>query len=126
MFIYSYNPAAERTMFLERNLGRWPFYFFKLAVPSEQKLAELLNVIILSGQKVTARGINRELLDYLEHHGLISHRQYGFQNQRTTGDLLAYVTQSWRKLIHSYVVSEIPVVRVEFETLNNKKELLRR
>nr|CAH7759039.1 unnamed protein product [Callosobruchus chinensis] len=29
-------------------------------------------------------------------------RQYGFRHQRSTGDLLAYVTHVWNKLIHSF------------------------
>ncbi|CAH2017414.1 unnamed protein product [Acanthoscelides obtectus] len=52
--------------------------------------------------KVMERCINRELLDYLERHTLISDRQYGFRHQRSTGDLLAYVTQLWSKLIQSH------------------------
>ncbi|CAH1955819.1 unnamed protein product [Acanthoscelides obtectus] len=48
------------------------------------------------------RCINRELLDYLERHSVISDRQYGFRHQRSTGDLLAYVTQLWSKLIQSH------------------------
>ncbi|CAH1979320.1 unnamed protein product [Acanthoscelides obtectus] len=52
--------------------------------------------------KFAHRCINRELLDYLERHSLISDRQYGFRHQRSTGDLLAYVTQLWSKLIQSH------------------------
>ncbi|CAH1972377.1 unnamed protein product [Acanthoscelides obtectus] len=52
--------------------------------------------------KFAHRCINRELLNYLERHSLISDRQYGFRHQRSTGDLLAYVTQLWGKLIQSY------------------------
>ncbi|CAH1967871.1 unnamed protein product [Acanthoscelides obtectus] len=58
--------------------------------------------IALALHKVMERCINRELLDYLERHGLISDKQYGFRHQRSTGDLLAYVTQLWSKLIQSY------------------------
>ncbi|CAH2019809.1 unnamed protein product [Acanthoscelides obtectus] len=52
--------------------------------------------------KFAHRCINRELLDYLERHSLISDRQYGFRHQRSTGDLLAYVTPLWSKLIQSH------------------------
>nr|CAH7712389.1 unnamed protein product [Callosobruchus chinensis] len=41
-------------------------------------------------------------MKYLELHHLINDRQYGFRHQRSTGDLLAYVTHVWNKLIHSF------------------------
>ncbi|CAH1979970.1 unnamed protein product [Acanthoscelides obtectus] len=56
----------------------------------------------LENWKFAHKCINRELLDYLECHSLISDRQYGFRHQRSTGDLLAYVTQLWSKLIQSH------------------------
>nr|CAH7717054.1 unnamed protein product [Callosobruchus chinensis] len=46
--------------------------------------------------------VNQELMKYLELHQLINNRQYGFRHQRSTGDLLAYVTHVWNKLIHSF------------------------
>nr|CAH7728879.1 unnamed protein product [Callosobruchus chinensis] len=52
----------------------------------------LLSVI----SKVMEKCVNQELMKYLEL------RQYGFQQQRSTGDLLAYVTHVWNKLIHSF------------------------
>ncbi|CAH1975825.1 unnamed protein product [Acanthoscelides obtectus] len=66
--------------------------------PYNYRPIALLSVI----SKVMERCINRELLDYLERHSLISDRQYGFRHQRSTGDLLAYVTQLWSKLIQSH------------------------
>nr|CAH7749145.1 unnamed protein product [Callosobruchus chinensis] len=41
-------------------------------------------------------------MKYLELHQLINDRQYVFRHQRSTGDLLAYVTHVWNKLIHSF------------------------
>nr|CAH7723554.1 unnamed protein product [Callosobruchus chinensis] len=46
--------------------------------------------------------VNQELMKYLELHQLINDSQYGFRHQRSTGDLLAYVTHMWNKLIHSF------------------------
>nr|CAH7747546.1 unnamed protein product [Callosobruchus chinensis] len=46
--------------------------------------------------------VNQELMKYLELLQLINDRQYGFRHQRSTGDLLAYVTHVWNKLIHSF------------------------
>nr|CAH7767055.1 unnamed protein product [Callosobruchus chinensis] len=46
--------------------------------------------------------VNPELMKYLELDHLINDRQYGFRHQRSTGDLLAYVTHVWNKLIHSF------------------------
>ncbi|CAH1958902.1 unnamed protein product [Acanthoscelides obtectus] len=51
------------------------------------RLIALLSVI----SKVTEMQINRELLDYLERHGLITDRRYGFRHQRSTGDLVLSV-----------------------------------
>nr|CAH7749301.1 unnamed protein product [Callosobruchus chinensis] len=42
-------------------------------------------------------------MKYLELHQLINDRQYRFRHQRSTRDLLAYVTHVWNKLIHSFV-----------------------
>nr|CAH7723713.1 unnamed protein product [Callosobruchus chinensis] len=52
--------------------------------------------------KVMEKCVNLELMKYLELHQLINGRQYGFRHQRSTGDLLAYVTHVWNKLIHSF------------------------
>ena len=45
--------------------------------------------------KVMERIINTKLIRYLEDHSLINDRQYGFRPNRSTGDLLAYVTHVW-------------------------------
>nr|CAH7717679.1 unnamed protein product [Callosobruchus chinensis] len=52
--------------------------------------------------KVMEKCVNQELMEYLELLQLINDRQYGFRHQRSTGDLLAYVTHVWNKLIHSF------------------------
>ncbi|CAH2004669.1 unnamed protein product [Acanthoscelides obtectus] len=77
----------------------WKFaHVQQKADPYNYRPIALLSVI----SKVMERCINRELLDYLERHSLISDRQYGFRHQRSTGDLLAYVTLLWSKLIQSH------------------------
>nr|CAH7716683.1 unnamed protein product [Callosobruchus chinensis] len=45
---------------------------------------------------------NQELLKYLELHQLINDTKYGDRHQRSTVDLLAYVTHVWSKLIHLF------------------------
>ncbi|CAH2009755.1 unnamed protein product [Acanthoscelides obtectus] len=75
-----------------------PISYESVTFPENRKFAHLSSVL----SKVMERCISRKLLDYLERHGLINDRQYGFRHQRSTGDLLAYVTQLWSKLIKSY------------------------
>nr|CAH7740510.1 unnamed protein product [Callosobruchus chinensis] len=41
-------------------------------------------------------------MKYLELHQSNNDGQYGFCYQRSTGDLLAYITHVWNKLIHSF------------------------
>nr|CAH7748768.1 unnamed protein product [Callosobruchus chinensis] len=68
------------------------------ADPSNYRPIALLSEI----SKVMEKCFNQELMKYLELHQLINDRQYGFRHQRSTGDLLAYVTHVWNKLIHSF------------------------
>ncbi|XP_059053792.1 uncharacterized protein LOC131848053 [Achroia grisella] len=51
--------------------------------------------------KVMERVINTQLLRYLEDHDLFSDRQYGFRHNRSTGDLLMYLTHRWALAIES-------------------------
>nr|CAH7759086.1 unnamed protein product [Callosobruchus chinensis] len=50
--------------------------------------------------------VNQEL------HQLINDRQYGFRHQRSTGDLLAYVTHVWNKLIHSFGEAHVVALNI--------------
>nr|CAH7734840.1 unnamed protein product [Callosobruchus chinensis] len=57
-------------------------------------------------------------MKYLELHQLINDRQYEFRHQRSTGDLLAYVTHVWNKLIHSF--GEAHVVALDISKAFNQ------
>nr|CAH7718830.1 unnamed protein product [Callosobruchus chinensis] len=46
-------------------------------------------------------------MKYYELHKLINDRQYGFRHQRSTADLLGYVTHVWNKLIHSFGEAQV-------------------
>ena len=48
------------------------------------------------------KAINQHLLKYLEGFNIISDHQYGFRKSRSTGDLLAYVTNLWSNAIEQY------------------------
>ncbi|CAH2107362.1 unnamed protein product [Euphydryas editha] len=48
------------------------------------------------------RVVNNRLLPYLEDNDLLSDRQYGFRQRRSTGDLLVYVTHLWGKALEKY------------------------
>ena len=49
--------------------------------------------------KVMESLINTELLLFLENNNLIHDRQYGFRKARSTGDILAYVTNLWSSIL---------------------------
>ncbi|CAH1995547.1 unnamed protein product [Acanthoscelides obtectus] len=77
----------------------WKFAHGSKTDPYNYRPIALLSVL----SKVMERCINRELLDYLERHSLISDRQYGFRHQRTTGDLNPF-DQLW----HATLLSKLP------------------
>nr|CAH7738720.1 unnamed protein product [Callosobruchus chinensis] len=52
--------------------------------------------------------VNQELMKYLRLHQLINDRQYGFRHQRSTGDLLAYVTHAFDQLWHASLLNKLP------------------
>nr|CAH7724573.1 unnamed protein product [Callosobruchus chinensis] len=66
--------------------------------PSNYRPVALLSVI----SKVVEKCVNQVLMKFVELNQLINNRQHGFRHQRSTGDLLAYVTHVWNKFIHSF------------------------
>jgi hypothetical protein len=48
------------------------------------------------------RVLNSKLLIYLEDNSLLSDRQFGFRQGRSTGDLLAYVTHLWGEALEKH------------------------
>ncbi|KAG5900707.1 hypothetical protein JTB14_038225 [Gonioctena quinquepunctata] len=70
----------------------------KKALPSNYRPIALLSII----SKVMEKAINIELMKYLEDSGIVNDRQYGFRHQRSTGDLLAYVSHIWQLSIEKH------------------------
>lgn len=70
----------------------------KKCMPQNYRPVSLLSII----SKVMERVINDELIKYLESQRIISDRQYGFRRQRSTGDLLAYVTHIWTSAMEKH------------------------
>lgn len=52
--------------------------------------------------KVMESMINHHLVRYLESNGLLNDRQYGFRKGRSTGDLLALLSERWNGSIHRF------------------------
>ena len=52
--------------------------------------------------KIMERIIKQNLMDYLETNKLIHDRQYGFRSKRSTGDVMAYLTEVWSHSLHSF------------------------
>ncbi|CAH2094021.1 unnamed protein product [Euphydryas editha] len=48
------------------------------------------------------RTVNNRLLTYLEDNDLLSDRQYGFRQRRSTGNLLVYATHLWGEALEKY------------------------
>ena len=46
--------------------------------------------------------LNKRILKHLSAHNLISDRQYGFRKGRSTGDLLAFLTESWSSSLSDF------------------------
>ena len=46
--------------------------------------------------------INKQLLRHLENHALLSDHQYGFRPARSTGDLLAYLSEKWTRSLEQF------------------------
>ena len=63
--------------------------------PSNYRPISLLPII----GKVFESVVNAHLLKYLELHGLLSDKQFGFRSSRSTGDLLAYVTEQVSRVL---------------------------
>jgi hypothetical protein len=69
-----------------------------LSDPSNYRPIALTSIL----SKVMERIINQRLVAYLEGNNLISDRQYGFRCKRSTGDLMAYITEAWSRSIHHF------------------------
>ena len=52
------------------------------------------------------KAVNVEILKHLETGGINNDSQYGFRHQRSTGDLLAYVTYIWESAMESFGQSQ--------------------
>merc|ERR1712035_158174 len=46
--------------------------------------------------------LNRKFLKHLSTHNLLSDHQYGFRKERSTGDLLAFLTDSWSSSLRDF------------------------
>lgn len=57
--------------------------------------------------KVMETMINYHLVNYLEDNSLLSDRQYGFRRNRSTGDLMAFLTEQWNRSVHRLGESKV-------------------
>ena len=51
--------------------------------------------------------INESILTFLESSNIISDRQYGFQKQRSTADMLAYASRIWSQAVEGHGESQL-------------------
>ena len=71
--------------------------------PSNYRPIALTSIL----SKVMETLINRQLMKYLEERKLLNDRQYGFRSKRSTGDLMAYLTEKWNQSLHFFGESKI-------------------
>ena len=46
-------------------------------------------------------------MKYLDSRKLLNDRQYGFRSNRSTGDLMAYLTEKWNQSLHHFGETKI-------------------
>ena len=51
--------------------------------------------------------VNHHLVRYLESNGLLNDRQYGFRKNRSTGDLMSFLSERWSRSIHQFGESKV-------------------
>jgi hypothetical protein len=68
------------------------------AQPSNYRPIALVSCL----SKVFESILNSKILKYLNSHNLLSDRQYGFRQGRSTGDLLALLSDSWSSSLRSF------------------------
>ena len=51
--------------------------------------------------------LNHKLMKYLADNSLLNDRQYGFSKNRSTGDLMALLTETWNRSAHFFGESKV-------------------
>src|SRR3978361_1022265 len=74
----------------------------KKTIPRNYRSIALLPII----SKVMEKAVNVEILKHLETAGIINDSQYGYRHQRSTADLLAYVTYIWESAMEGFGESQ--------------------
>ena len=107
-------PILGKLFRLSYSLGHYPSswkHAHVFPVPKKGDKSEPLNYrpIALTSilSKIMEAIINKQLLSFLESSELLSDHQYGFRHGRSTGDLLAYVTNLWSTALDSFGESRI-------------------
>ena len=62
--------------------------------------------------------ICKHLLEFLENNNLINDRQYGFRKARSTGDMLAYVTELWSSTLDKG--GEFPIISLDISKASDR------
>ena len=107
-------PVLNKLFQLSYNLGISPFSW-KLAhvflIPKKGEKSDPSNyrpiAIISLISKTMETIITKQLLAFLETNNLLSDLQYGFQQARSTGYLLAYAVHAWSSALESYGESRV-------------------
>ena len=51
--------------------------------------------------------LNHKVMKYLENNSLLNDRLYGFRKNRSAGDLMALLTETWNRSVHLFGKSKI-------------------
>jgi len=68
--------------------------------------------------KIMERLVNKSIMSFLRHHKLLNDRQYGFQSERSTADLLSALFQYWSDALDSG--SEVRAVSLDISKAFDK------
>ena len=57
--------------------------------------------------KVMESILNHKSMKYLDDNSLLNERQYGFRKNRSTGDLMALLTETWNRGVYFFGESKV-------------------
>ena len=112
----------EKQMFIDIigkiHQTKWKFAHTQL-VPKKGDCSNSSNyrpiVLISCLSKASESVLNKEIMRHLSAHNLISDCQYGFRKGRSTGDLLAFLNESWSSSFQD--LGEFLAVGLDIESL---------
>ena len=106
-------------LFISFKTGKFPSYWKIANVQPVPKKGDPSNpgnyrpIAICSNlAKVMESVLNHKLMKYLEDNSLLNDRQYGFRKNRSTGDLMLLLTETWIRSVHFFGESKVVALNI--------------